>query len=111
MVACLGPVHSRCSLEDHDSCPLSERAAVALVDSPPTGTFAYQRKEIPSGTYAENLQRAHPNCSVILCGAPEGAASGEVAQAASAASALKLLCALLESRRDGFAFGACDGKE
>ncbi len=100
VVGCLGPAHSRCILEEHDSCPLADRATIALVDSPATGAFTRYWKVVQSGSYAERLQRSHPDCTVILCGAPEGAAgpTGEVAHATSARSALALLHALVSNR-------------
>ena len=100
VIGCLGPAHARCKLEDHQSCPLADHATIALIDSPTTGAFTRHWKIVQSGTYAERLQRMHPDCTVILCGAPEGAAgpSGEVAHATSARSALALLHALVSNQ-------------
>lgn len=93
VVGCLGPAHSRCKLEDGETCSLARKAHVALVDSPSSGAFICHWKIVPSGDYAKRLQRAHPECKVILCGAPEGSAgaSGEVIHAAHTSSALLLL--------------------
>lgn len=90
---CLGPAHSHCFLEDHRLCPLATHVDVAIVDSPPAGSFNCHWKEIGAGDYAESLQRAHPDCKVILCGAPEGGsgATGEVLLAPTTQSALALV--------------------
>lgn len=93
VTGCLGPAHSRCKLEDRSSCPLAEHAEVALVDSPSSGVFTCHWKVIQAGDYAERLQRAHPDCTVVLCGAPEGSTgpTGEVLTASGVGSVLTLL--------------------
>jgi hypothetical protein len=94
---CLGPAHSHCFLEDHRPCPLAAHVEVAIVDSPPEGSFTCHLKDVGAGDYAESLQRAHPDCRVILCGAPEGAAgaTGEILLAPTKRSAIDLVLASL----------------
>lgn len=101
VIGCLGPTHTRCNLDDRNSCPLAEHAAVALIDSPAGGAFTHHWKTVQGGTYAEHLQRAHPDCKVILCGAPEGVAgpTGEVALSTNSWSVLALLHALFADRQ------------
>jgi hypothetical protein len=94
VIGCLGPAHTHCNLIDDDSdCPLTTNAFLAIVDSPPSGVFNYHWKSEPAGIYAEKLARRHPECFVILCGAPTAlaGASGEVAHVPDRAAALELL--------------------
>lgn len=93
VVGCLGPAQGPCNLETREVCPLAAHSDVAIVDSPASGRFACHWRVVPSGEYAERLAVAHPDCFVILCGAPEGRSgpTGEVAQALSAHAAMWML--------------------
>lgn len=98
VIGCTGPVQSPCNLETRRFCPLARHASVALVDSPASGLFHSHWKVVSAGDYAEELQRAHPGCTVVLCGAPESCAgpTGEVTTAADALSALRLIGEIVE---------------
>lgn len=95
VTGCLGPLHSRCSLDDHPYCPLALNSTVALVDSPLDGSFTYRLRTISSVDYAEHLQEAHPQCAVLLCGASADASTTKVTQCSTRTSALALLCELV----------------
>lgn len=103
VVGCLGPAHTHCVLEDGHSCPLAAHATIAVVDSPPSGSFTRHMKGVRSSVYAQTLQRTHPDCTVILSGAPEGEAgpTGEIISVTNTASALVLLDALVASWPEG----------
>jgi hypothetical protein len=94
VIGCLGPAHTHCDLiDDHADCPLADNAFMAIVDSPPTGVFNFHWKSEPAGTYAEKLASRHPDCFVVLCGAPVGLSgtSGEVAHVSDRPGAIQLL--------------------
>lgn len=93
VVGCCGPVHAVCTLYRKGSCALAFGVDIALVDSPSSGQFSYHGERIASGSYAEYLQREHPEAVVILCGAPVGLSgpTGEVAVAETRTDALRLL--------------------
>ena len=96
VAGCMGPLHSRCSLEDRGFCPLANDSAVALVDSPNTGVFTRRIKAISASAYAEDLQEAHPQCAVVLCGGPsEGSAVTRSSSRMSALSVLRELAQIL----------------
>lgn len=103
VTGCLGPAHTHCVLEDGHSCPLAAHATIAVVNSPPGGSFTCHMKGVRSADYAELLQKTHPGCTVILCGAPEGEAgpTGDVISVTNTASALVLLDALVASWPEG----------
>ncbi|HYI46451.1 MAG TPA: hypothetical protein VE174_13420 [Actinomycetota bacterium] len=103
VVSCLGPAHTACNLYARGSCPLAQRSDIALVDSSAEGEFRYHSTAIPSGEYAEGLQRNHPGAHVLLCGAAIGSAgpTGEVATTEDRQQALLVLTRLLRSRREG----------
>lgn len=94
VVGCLGPCHGPCYLDEYDSCPLAQHADVAIVDTPDSGSFSYHWKELPAGTYAEELARLHPSCFVVLCNGSQvgtAGASGEVAHVHDDVAALELV--------------------
>lgn len=93
VIGCLGPANSPCNLESRTTCPLAGHASLAIVDTPSSGVFHYHRKLVSATAYAEDLQRAHPHCTVILCGAPKGSCeeTGNITTVPSTVSLLKLL--------------------
>jgi hypothetical protein len=97
VIGCLGPAHTDCDLYDKRLCALAGHAAIAIVDSPRSGTFRYHTVEYASGEYAEALQRRHPEAHVILWGAPVGGAgpTGEIATTETRRQALSVLTRLL----------------
>jgi hypothetical protein len=94
VLGCLGPAHTHCDLvDDHTDCPLAADAFVAIIDSPPSGAFEYQWKAEPAGLYAEKLAARHPDCFVVLCGAPLSLSgpTGEVAHVPDRVAAIQLM--------------------
>ncbi|MEA2462029.1 MAG: hypothetical protein QOH90_2206 [Actinomycetota bacterium] len=111
VIGCLGPLHSRCPLEEHHFCPLADNAGIVLVDSPRNGTFVQGLRTVRAAGYAEDLQRAHPRCAVILCGGPDGDDAPGIVHVASAAAALALIHELVEGSSGDLAVAAVnDGK-
>lgn len=100
VIACLGPAASPCILDEKALCPLAETSIVALVDSPPGGTFRGYLKESSAGGYAERLQRSHPHTYVVLVDVAAGSVgpTGEVAVVRDRAESLHLLKWILRSR-------------
>ena len=99
VIACLGPAASPCVLERDDACPLAEGCGFVLVDAPPSGVFRYHDRDLPAGTYAERVQRAHPSTYVILI-APVHArvgTTGEVAPVSRRADAVNIVTWILRS--------------
>lgn len=98
-IGCLGPAHTDCDLYVEGFCPLAGSADFVIVDSPTSGRFTYHSVEIPSGEYAEALQRRYPGAFVVLCGAPVGASgpTGETAVAADRNRALFVLTRILRN--------------
>ncbi len=101
VIACLGPAASPCILDEKAICPLVENSSVVFVDSPPSGSFRGQLKEISAGDYAERLQRSHPHTYVVLVGAAAGSfgPTGEVAVVGDRAESLHLLKWILRAQR------------
>jgi hypothetical protein len=92
VIGCLGPAHGPCKLESEPTCPLASHSAVAIIDSPASGSFACHEKRVSAATYAAELAHRHPDCLPILCGAPEGSgATGDSMQASSALSMIEIL--------------------
>ena len=67
LVACMGPAQRTCLMERDGVCALCQRATVALVDAPVTGSFFDHYDGIPALRYAEELAEAHPHTEVVLC--------------------------------------------
>lgn len=108
VIGCAGPAQSRCNLETRHFCPLAKHASIALIESPSSGFFSCHWKVESAGSYAEALQRAHPECTVVLGGAPESSAgpTGEVTTAASALSALNVIGQIVQlSESDNYPKG------
>ena len=99
VIACLGPAASPCELDREPMCPLAAGCGFVLVDAPPSGAFRYHDRDLQAGTYAERLQRAHPDSYVILI-APnlaEVGRTGEVAPVTRRTDALNIITWILRS--------------
>lgn len=99
VIACLGPATSPCVLEREDACPLAEGCGFVLVDAPEDGVFRYHSRDLPAGTYAERVQRAHPSSYVILIAPPDArvGTTGEVAPVGRRSDALNIVTWILRS--------------
>jgi hypothetical protein len=69
-VACLGPAASPCFLDESEYCPLASKSRTIIVDAPAGGSFRGCSGEIPAGSYAERVQRAHSDAYVLLIATP-----------------------------------------
>jgi hypothetical protein len=97
-IACLGPAAGPCFLDERGSCPLAAGATVLVVDAPVGGSFKCHLYDMPAGEYTERLQRAHPQCYVLLvAGRGWVGPTGEVAVANDRDDALQLLTSVLRA--------------
>ena len=110
MSGCLGPAQSSCLLDTEGRCSLADRARVAIVDAPSSGSFERHTRSIQAGTYAERLADARPGALVVLAGVAEGSAGGcgDVVHARSRQEALDLIGLTWSSSTDEV---PTDGKE
>ena len=110
MTGCLGPAQSSCLLDTDGRCSLADRARVAIVDAPPSGSFERHTRSIQAGTYAERLAETKRDGVVVLVGVAEGSAGGcgDVVHARTRQEALDLIGLTWSSSTDGV---PTDGKE